>query len=225
MKNSSIYSAALVVGSLGAIVTMIFHPTGKDLLGEPDEIARRNEMITIATHSLALFSLPLLFFGFLGFSRRLGLDRPLVSAAIISYGFALFGGACAAVINGLVGPTITRQILTADENTAQLLRLILMNNTLLNQAFDKIYLIASSIAIVFWSLSIIRGSGFARIVATLGCIIGSANILFFFLGHLRLDAHGFALLIFGEMTWTILVAILLFRFVDLPAKDQIEIDS
>ncbi len=108
MKHSHVYAVALLLGSLGAVVTMIFHPTGQDLLGQPDEIARRNEIITAAMHSLALFSLPLLFFGFLGLSRRLGFNHPLVSAAMVSYGFALLGGTCAAVINGLVAPVITR---------------------------------------------------------------------------------------------------------------------
>jgi hypothetical protein len=225
MKRSSIYGVALVSGSLGAIITMIFHPTGHDLLGQPDEIARSNEMIAIAMHSLALFSAPLLFFGFLGFSRRLGLDHPLVSAAIVSYGFALLGGTCAAVINGLIAPVITRRILTADEATRPLLNLILMDNTLMNQAFDKIFIVSSSLAIVFWSARIMRFGRFARIVAALGCIIGLASILGLLSGHLRLNAHGFGLLIFGQMIWTILIAISLFRFGDLPTKDQAMIDS
>ena len=225
MNHSSTYKAALIIGSLGAITTMIFHPNGSDLLGQPDEIARRNEMITIATHSLALFSSPLLFFGFLGFSRRLGFDHPLVSAAIIFYGFAVLGGTCAAVINGLVAPVITRQILTADESNGQLLRLILMNNTLLNQAFSKVFVVASSLAIVFWSARIIKVSGFAQIVSMLGYIIGLVGVLGLLSGHLRLNAHGFGILIFGQMIWTILVATLLFRFDDLPTKDQTIIDS
>jgi hypothetical protein len=225
MKHSSIYGVALVVGSLSAIITMIFHPTGRDLLGQPDEIARRNETIAIAMHSLALFGVPLLFFGFLGFSRRLGLDHPLVSAAIVSYGFALLAGTCAAVINGLVAPAITRRILTADEVTQPLLRLILMNNTLINQAFDKIFIVSGSLAIIFWSACMIRVGRFARIVALLGIVIGLVCILGLFSGHLRLNAHGFGLLIFGQMIWTILIAVFLFRFGDLPTKDQVVIDS
>jgi hypothetical protein len=198
MKHSSIYGAALIVGSLGAVITMTFHPTGHDLLGQTDEIARRNEMITVAMHSLALFSSPLLLFGFFGFSRRLGLDSPLVSAALIAYLVCVFGGITAAIINGLVAPSITRQILTADKNAEQVLRLILMNNTLLNQAFTKVYIVASSLAIILWSLRIIRNSGFAQIVAVLGCLIGSVTLLGLFSGHLRLNVHGFGLLIFGQ---------------------------
>lgn len=214
MKHSSIYGAALIVGSLGAIITMIFHPTGHDLLGQTDEIARRNEMITVAAHSLALFSLPLLFFGFFGFSRRLGFDQPLVTSAIISYGFALIGGMCAATINGIVAPSLTRRILTADENTRELLRLILMNNTLLNQAFTKVYIAASSLAIIFWSVNIIRAGKFARIIAVFGCLIGLTSLLGLFAGHLSLNVHGFGLLIIGQTVWTILLSVLLLRFGD-----------
>jgi hypothetical protein len=212
MKHSHVYAVALILGSLGSVVTMIFHPTGQDLLGQPDEIARRNEIITVAMHSLALFSSPVLFFGFFGLSRRLGFDHPLVAAALVSYGFALLGGTCAAVFNGLVAPVITRQILTADEHTGQLLRLILMNNTLMNQAFSKIYLIASSLAIIFWSARMIRNGGLARIAAALGCVIGLLSVLGLFSGHLRINAHGFGLLIFGQMIWACLAAGFLFSF-------------
>jgi hypothetical protein len=220
MKHSSIYGAALIIGSLGATVTMIFHPTGHDLLGQPDEIARRNEMITVILHSLALFSSPLLLFGFFGFSRRLGLDNPLVSAALIAYLVCVFGGISAAIINGIVAPSITRQILTADENARQVLQLVLMNNTLLNQAFTRVYIVASSLAIILWSLRIKRNAGFAQIIAFLGCLIGSVTMLGLFSGHLRLNVHGFGLLILGQTVWTILTAVFLFHQGDPSVKDQ-----
>lgn len=198
---------ALIAGSLGAVITMIFHPTGHDLLGQTDEIACHNEMITVAMHSLALFSSPLLLFGFFGLSRRLGLDNGLVSATLIAYLLSVFGGIFAAIINGIVAPSITRQIITADENAGQFLRLILMNNTLLNQAFTKVYIVGSSFVIIRWSLCMVRKAGFAQIIVVLGCLIGSIALLGLFSGHLRLNVHGFGLLIFGQTVWTILVTV------------------
>ena len=47
MKHKQIYGIALIIGTLGAVVTMIFHPTGHDLLDQPDEIVRRNELIAV----------------------------------------------------------------------------------------------------------------------------------------------------------------------------------
>src|SRR5215208_2658697 len=130
MKHSSIYGAALIAGSLGGIVTLFFHPTGHDLLAQADQIARRNETITVATHSLALICIPVLLFGFFGLSRRLGLDNPLASGALIAYSFGQTAILSAVVINGLVAPVLTRQILTADDATRQVLRAVFMNNTL-----------------------------------------------------------------------------------------------
>lgn len=221
MKHSSIYGIALLAGSLGAVITIFFHPVGADLLGQPDEIARRNEMITIATHSVALFSSPLLFLGFLGFSRRLGLDHPLVSAAIVSYGFALIAAMSAVIINGLVAPVITRQLITADTNTREVLRLIFMNNTLLNQAFDKVFIVACSFAIIFWSVRIIKKDVFAKIIAVLGCLLGLVSLLGIFSGQIRMNVHSFGLLVFGQIAWTILVAIYLLRSNDSLIKDQL----
>lgn len=209
--NISIYGVALLIGSAGAVVTMTFHPSGQDLLGQPDEIARRNEMITIATHSVALFSAPLLFFGFLGLSRRLGLERPLVSLALIAYGMAVFAATCAVVINGLVGPVLTRKILMADEPDRQLLRMLFMNNTLMNQAFDKVFLVSSSLAVICWSLSLIKGDRPAKIVAFLGTCLGLVSIFGLFSGRLQMNVHGFGLLVFGQVIWTILVAVLMLR--------------
>src|SRR6266480_6269243 len=109
MKRSSIYGIALIVGAVGGVVTMMFHPTSRDLVGPIDQIARRNEIITVATHALALISIPISFFGVLGLSRLLSLDRLLVSAALVFYSFAAVAAMCAAVASGLIAPVITRQ--------------------------------------------------------------------------------------------------------------------
>jgi len=73
---------------------------------------------------------------------------------LIAYAFGAVAVMCAAVINGLVAPILTRQILTADESTRQVLDTVLMNNGLLNQAFAKVFVVASSFAVIFWSVCI-----------------------------------------------------------------------
>ena len=68
---------------------MMFHPTSRDLIG-PDEVAaRRNEIIAVATHALALASIPISILGFGVFrvglvwsdhwSRRRWLHMPLLA--------------------------------------------------------------------------------------------------------------------------------------------------
>lgn len=199
---------------------MLLHPTGHDLLNQPDEIARRNEVIAVAAHSLAIFSLPLLFFGFLGLSRSLGFNNPLNLAGLIAYGVGAVAVMNAAVINGLVGPALTRKIIEADESTQIFLRLVLMNNLLLNQAFTKIFVIAASIALISWSVCLLKKGSLAQITAIAGFVVGITGLLGILTGHLRLDVHGFGLFMFAQSIWTMLAAVFMIGSKDEKPENQ-----
>ncbi|MDT7605433.1 MAG: hypothetical protein QOF61_3430 [Acidobacteriota bacterium] len=211
MKRSQIYGVALICGALAGVVVMIFHPTGHDLLAQSDEVARRNEMITVAVHSLALAGTPVLIFGFFGLSRRLNFDRPLVSAAFIIYSFGSVAILCAAVASGLIAPTLTREILTEDAPTQQLLHSIFYYNGLLNQGFAKVFVVASSVAVIFWSVALPNVGGLARAVRIVGIVVGLLSLVALLSGHLRLNVHGFGLFVFAQTLWTVLVGALLCR--------------
>ncbi len=210
MKHRSIYGLALIAGSLGMVATMIFHPTGRDLLGQPDEVARRFEMITVLTHSLALASTPVVTFGLLGLTRRLS-DHALAWAAFVVYSFGAVAVLCAATLNGLVAPTLTRDILTSEGPSQEMLHLVLDYNLLLNQAFAKVFVVASSFAVVFWSILILRAGTFAKIVGLLGLVIGLVSLAAFFSGHLRLNVHGFGILVFAQAIWNSLLGVLMIK--------------
>lgn len=211
MKHSTIYGTALIIGALGMVITMIFHPTGSDLLHQNSEMARRGEMIAVATHSLALFSIPILFYGFWGLYRQIGKNSPLASAALVAYLFAAFAVMCSGIFSGLAAPNLTRQMLTADESTRQLLGELLHYNFLLNQAFTKVFVVGSSISVILWSILIFRKSKFAKITGIIGCIIAGISLLAIFGGHLKLDVHGFGLFAFGQSIWIILLGIFFIR--------------
>ncbi len=211
MKNRSIYSIALIIGAVGGVVTMLFHPTGHDLLAQSGEMARRSQMIGVAAHSLALFSTPILFFGFLGLSRQLDLNRPLVVAALVSYSFGVVAVMCAAVFSGLVATPLAGQMSEADEATRQVLNGFFSYTGLLNQGFAKVFVVASSIAVILWSISLWRLRGWMQALAVMGCVIGAVSLAAFFAGHLRLNVHGFGLFLFGQSVWTILLGVFLLR--------------
>jgi urea transporter len=118
---------------------------------------------------------------------------------------------CAAVINGLVAPILTRQLLTAEESEKQLLHLVLMNNGLLNQGFAKVFVVASCLSLIFWSVAIVKMSRFAQAIAVIGCLVGLLSLAAFFGGHLRLNVHGFGLFVFAQSLWTILLGVFLLR--------------
>lgn len=211
MKYSKIYGFALIVGTLGGIITMIFHPTGHDLLNQPDEIARRNELIATAVHILAIISLPIVFFGLLGFCRRLNLENPLVSLGLVVYGFGELAVMSAAVLSGLVGPVLTRKILESDEATQKILYTILMNNFQLNQGLSKVYVVAVAVAFIMWSILLLKKGRMMQITAIIGFIVSILSLLGVFSGHLKLDVHGFGLFTFAQSIWLISVAVFMIR--------------
>jgi hypothetical protein len=74
-------------------------------------------------------------------------------------------------------------------------------NHRLNQAFARTYVVASSAAIVLWSASILRSRSLAPGVAIYGLLVGPAILLAVVSGHLRLDVHGFGLIVLPQAVW------------------------
>jgi hypothetical protein len=77
-------------------------------------------------------------------------------------------------------------------------------NSQLNQAFSRVYAVASSMAILLWSVVIVRDRALARGVGIYGCVLGAITVAGVFSGRLNPDVHGFGLIIFGQALWFIL---------------------
>jgi hypothetical protein len=204
MKQDKLSGIALIVGSLAMIITMAFHPTGRDLFAG-------HITLNVVVHSLALASVPVLVFGFLGLSQSLGFDNPTVSFGFVAYSFGSVAAMCAAVINGLVAPSLVREYLSSDESEKQNLLSLFHYGGLLNSAFAKVLIVATSVAILFWSIALIKKSLLANVAAVIGIIFGLLGIVGILSGHLRINVHSFGLFIFGQAAWTVLIGVLMIR--------------
>ncbi|HUD65148.1 MAG TPA: hypothetical protein VMQ17_11245 [Candidatus Sulfotelmatobacter sp.] len=202
---------ALIAGSIGLIITMAFHPTGHDLLapGQFDRIAR----LIVAVHTLALASIPVMFLGTLGLSRRLASPDKLSVCAVVAYGFAGVAALNAAAFSGLVAPGLARQMAAATpaSETANLWSVLFTYNGFLNQAFAMVFVVASSTSLALWSVAILRNGLLARSVAVYGCILGPLTVAAVLSGHLRLNVHGFGLVVLGQAVWFVIVGVTLCR--------------
>lgn len=200
---------ALIAGAAGGIVTMSIHPSGHDLFapGQFTAMAR----LAVVAHALALASVPVSFLGAMALSRRLATPDRLALAALVTYAFASVAVMSAAVVSGLVGPTLVRQILAAEPPVKTGWEIVFRYNGLLNQAFARVYVVASSIAIIFWSASILRSSALARGVGIWGCLVGPMILIALFSGHLTLGVHGFGLVMLAQASWFIAVGALMLR--------------
>ena len=70
-------------------------------------------------------------------------------------------------------------------------------NFLINQAFARIFVVASSSAIALWSFLIVKNRALSVAIGLYGLLLGPAVIIAMITGGLSLDVHGFGLIIFG----------------------------
>jgi hypothetical protein len=54
---------------------------------------------------------------------------------------------------------------------------------------------------VLWSAAILRSGALARALGLYGCALGPLTVLAFVSGHVRLDVHGFGLIVLGQAAW------------------------
>lgn len=208
MTDDRMSGIALIAGMAGTIITMAFHPTGHDLVapGHSESMMQLN----VAVHSLALVSIPILFLGALGLTRRLAAPNRLGLAGLVLFGFAEVAVMIAATASGLVAPGLFHHI-AAEPNMADTWRAVLTLNGHLNQAFAMVYVVASSAAIVLWSAAILRSSTFPRALGIYGSILGPLTLFAMLSGHLRLNVHGFGLVVLGQAVWFISAGVLLWK--------------
>ena len=139
---------ALIVGALIPALIIALHPTGHDIAGDPGgSIA----LVNVVVHSTMIAAQPLVLFGLLGLSRRLGWSD-LATAATVFFGVAAMTGIFAAVMSGFVAPTVVDGATHGDVMSEGLLAF----TGALNQGFAKVFLAMEAVAILLWSLALIR---------------------------------------------------------------------
>jgi hypothetical protein len=184
------------------IITMISHPGGKISPAEVDHVART----LIVVHSLALASIPVILLGAWGMTRRIGGADRLAWAGLVLYALASIAVMNAAVCDGLIAPVLMRKIVAASAETRDMWQTLMNFNFQLNQAFARVHAVGSSLAVVLWSVSILRYRALGLGVGIYGLVLGVATTVGICSGVLTPDRHGFGMLIFGQAVWFLFVA-------------------
>ena len=200
MTDNRMSGAALIAGMVGFIITMALHPTGHDL-GSPEHAAFMMRL-NVAVHSLALVSIPILFLGALGLTKFLNVPNRLAVAGLVLFGFAEVAVMNAAAVSGLIVPGVFHHM-TAEPGSADAWRAVLQLCGHMNQAFALIFVVASSLAIVLWSVAIFRSHLLSRSLALYGCIFAPLTIIFVVFGRLPLNVHGFGMVALVQAIWFI----------------------
>jgi hypothetical protein len=212
--NRDVSSGALLIaGSATGVRVMALHPTAHGLMDPSSgaHLARLN----VAVHGLALAAMPMLFLGLLGLWRRLG-PSDLGTAGLVAYGWGFVAVMSAAVASGFVAPAVIARIAATDGSTAP--DALLLYTGLWNQGFAKVSVVATSVGILLFSVTILRSGRLSRTAGIFGVVAGTLIPLLVFVGHLRLDVHGYGVVIFAQSAWQIWVGAALCR-VDRSGQD------
>lgn len=192
-----------MAGSFGGILTMAIHPTAGGPL-TPEQVAHL-AVVSAVAHSLAMISFVLIFLGACGLAKRIAAADRLAFAGLVTFGFACVAVFIATAVSGFIVPDIMRRMAHDVPAAGQQWRMIITSIFQINQAFSRIYSVATSVAIILWSVSAMRNGGLSRKVAMYGCVIAPLLIVGIVSGHLKMDVHGMGAVVLGQAIWFIVV--------------------
>ncbi len=202
-KSSGI---SLITGSLLIITTMVLHPSG----GNIEHIIKITKSIKI-THALAIFSLPILLFGFYGLTVRL-LDKWKFSKlAFIIIAFGLIAAMFAALFNGLTLPLFLGKYENSIVENADTLKMITNYGFAINKPLDYIFIVATCLAMSIYSILIIYLNKLPKWIGFFGVALIALALIGLLFGFVFTSLIGFQLFIFGIATWFLATGISLFK--------------
>jgi len=193
---------SLVSGSLLIIATMVLHPSG----GSLEHIVEDSVMITTA-HALAIFSLPLVLFGFYGLTNRLMDSLRISQLAFFIMLFGLIAAMFAAVFNGLALPYFLGQYAGNIEEQRSVLGPIATFSFSINKPLDYIFIAGCCLSILIYSLLIIRQSKFPKWIGFLGISIILFAIIGAVTGFVFTSLTGFRIFTFSLAAWILATGI------------------
>jgi hypothetical protein len=209
MKDNRLGGIALIIGAVSGMITMSLHPVAGAHPITPEQFEKL-AMLMIGVHVLAIAGIPFSLLGALALTRRLDSPGRIAMTGLVIYGFGLVAVMIAPAMSGLVGTEIIRKMIAHVPGTEQW-RTLMEYNFLINQAFAKIFVVASCSAIALWSFMIVKNRALPIAIGLYGLLLGPVLVIAMMTGGLSLDVHGFGLIIFGQAIWLIVAGILLCR--------------
>jgi hypothetical protein len=180
VRGDRIAGGVLLAAAAGTVIAMAHHPSGMHGPGG------HGFGLAETVHAGMILFLGAKLFGLAHFSHRVGFGRPEVLAGSIAYGISAVGHLAAATINGFAVP-----VLAGRAAHGAIGHDIFAFAWELNQAFARMGVTASGIAVILWSIWLVTRSGWAsRALGAAGLVAGAAPIVLLLSGAIRLNVAG-----------------------------------
>ncbi|NER15048.1 hypothetical protein GWK08_16450 [Leptobacterium flavescens] len=187
---------SLISGSLLIIATMVLHPSG----GSLQRIVEITGVITIA-HSLAVFCLPIVLFGFYGLTNKLMESSRVSILAFIIMAFSLIAAMFAALLNGLALPYFLGKYSNSLEEKAEVLKPISSFSFAVNTSLDYIFIAGCCLAILIYSVLLISKSRSPKWIGYFGILILVFAAIGALTGFVFTSLTGFRIFTFSLAAW------------------------
>jgi hypothetical protein len=198
MRHERAAGLALIGGTLAGVVTMAFHPTGHEVLGDFNRMA----LVNRAVHSLAIAGTIAVMYGLLGLTRVLQNRRTLVDAALVSYGFGAIAVMFSAIASGFIGTELAALVIEGGDAARVAYEPMRDFTWAFNQACTRVYVVTASVGIGLWSLAMIPEAAFGRALGFSGLAVSGAAVVATLAG-MPMDIHGFGAIVLAHGVWLI----------------------
>lgn len=201
----------LIVEALFSILAMLHHPevTSTTAVGAVSQISEFGGTARIV-HAMMIAFLILNYYAITVFARAVHRKDRDMSLGLVIYSFAAVAMVGGPLISGFIMTSLADRYATfppADQTVFKDLGRLAGAS---NQALEKFGTLGYAVAMVIWSVSLVRTSGFLRIVGICGLIIGTILSAAMILGY-ELDVHGMTVVVMLLALWYVLVAAWLLR--------------
>lgn len=194
-----------------SIAFMLHHPSiGSDTLPERLQELSNKAMISAWVHGLLIVLMTGLFYGGVGLSQRLGLQRTLPVLALILFGLGTLAYMLAAIVSGFITPDLGEYFNRHPEQLASA-ESLLRAAWAANQAFARAGLIATAAAMTCWSAALCSQPGLRRWVGLAGLLLALIPAALLLTGHLALQVTGMTATVIAVSVWYMLAGFWLMR--------------
>ena len=112
----------------------------------------------------------------------------------------------AAIASGLIAPAVLERMAGASDAERGVMLSNLRFTGIINQAFAKVYVAFAGIAVLLWSVAILKGAELNRRIGAYGIVLGAVFIVGIATGLLPLHIHGFLAVVVGLGLWFVTAA-------------------
>jgi len=209
--SGAIAGVAIAVAALLTLISIAHHPTVHAL--KPAEaipaIVAMAPMDRLV-HAIVIAAMAAQLFGFAIYSLRRGLWRQSIIGALIAYSIGAAAIVAAALIDGFLVSGLAERYAAGGTAALTFGAAILQTCALAIQIATKLGLIATSIAIVLWSIDLIPTPGALRAIGIFGVVAGIAGIALTAVGG-YLNPHSLLVIEAIAAFWNLAIATLLVR--------------